>query len=72
MTWPDFKLQTFMHDLRTHPVFSYAYTSTLGEFELFADYLTDPRAPNAKILHFNLWPDLDLTHDHNIKMLTID
>ena len=44
------------------------YSNTLGEFELFAAHLTDPRGQNMKKLHLDIWTDLDLTLDLNIKM----
>ena len=39
----------------------------MSEFEQFAAHLTDPRAQNVKTLHFDLWPDLDLICDLNLK-----
>ena len=46
------------------------YTSTLGEYEVFAAHLTDPRAQNANTLRFKLRSDLDLTHDFNLELLS--
>ena len=46
--------------------------STLGECELFAARLTDPGPQNVKTLHSDLWPDLDLTHDLNLRMPSMD
>ena len=37
---------------------------------LFAARLTDPRAQKVKTLHCDIWPDLDLTRDLNLKILT--
>ena len=34
--------------------------------------LTDPRAQKVITLHCDLWPDLDLTRDLNLKMLSMD
>ena len=39
--------------------------SSLGERDLFATRLTDPRAQNVKTLHCDLSPGPELTHDLN-------
>ena len=39
------------------------YPGTLGECDLFAARLTDPRAQKVKTLHCDLCLDLDPTHD---------
>ena len=40
--------------------------------ELFAAGLTDPIAQNVKKLHFDIWPDLDLARDLNLKTQGVD
>ena len=49
-----------------------SYTSTLREFELLADHVTDPRFQNVKMLHFLLWSDLDPMRVLNLKMFSMD
>ena len=39
--------------------------SILGECDVFAVRLTNPRAQKVKALYCDPWPDLDLTHDLN-------
>ena len=46
--------------------------STFGEYELFAARLVDPGPQNVKTLNCDLSPDLDLSHDHNVNMLSMD
>ena len=73
--WPALDLDIFKYDLRS----SYSRSTllkhipwNLGEFGLFVVHLTDPRAENVKTYHFEIWPDLNLTGDLNVKMLSMD
>ena len=47
---------------------SWIFISTFDEFPLVTARLTDPRAQNVKKIPFDFWPDVDLTHDLNLKM----
>ena len=55
----------------------YPFWTSIQHFDwrvwpLFAARLTDPRAQKVKTLHCDLWPDLDLTRDLNLKILNLD
>ena len=48
------------------------FASTSVEFELFAPRLTDPKTQNVRMLYFGVRPNLDLTCDLNLKILSKD
>ena len=48
------------------------YNSILGEFELFADILTDLMVQIVKRAFFELPPILDLARDLELNMLSMD
>ena len=44
----------------------------MGEFQRFTAHLTDPRAQNVETLQRDISPDLNLTADIDLNMLSID
>ena len=49
------------------PYLNHAFDNILIEFEPSGSIIMVPRAQNVKTPDFDLWPDLDLTFDLNIK-----
>ena len=49
------------------PYLNHAFDNILIEFEPSGSIILVPRAQNVKTPDFDLWPDLDLTFDLNIK-----
>ena len=46
---------------------NHAYDNILPEFEPSGSVILVPRAQNVKTPDFDIWPDLDLTYDLNVK-----
>ena len=61
LLWPDLDLDLFTYAIHTHAV-SFVDIYPALWVSVFAARLTDPGPQNAKTSHFDLWPDLDLTH----------
>ena len=61
------------YGLGTHAVSFVDISAALWvSVDLFAARLTDPRAQKVKTLHCDLRPDLDLTCDLNLRILSMD
>ena len=56
-----------VHSYNTY--LKHTYEKTLLEFEQWESISSDPRAQNVEIPDFDLWPDLDLTRDLNLKFV---
>ena len=50
------------------PYLNHAFDNILPEFELSGSIILVPKAQNVKTPDFDLWPDLDLTYDLNLKL----
>ena len=71
LLWPDLDIDLFKYGF-VLMLSLLTYTQHFGECNLFAARLTDPRAQKLKTFHRDHWPDLDLTHDINLKTLSMD
>ena len=66
MTWP--RSWNFLSmRLILIPYLNHAFDNIWSEFQPSGSIILDPRAQNVKTPNFDLWPDLDLTCDLNLK-----
>ena len=50
------------------PYLNHAFDNILPEFEPSGSIILVPRVQNVKTPNFDLWPDLDLKCDRNLKL----